>query len=469
MGNDCTHYIFYYPFNYRQYNFRHFERKLKEEHYYHFKNSNHKENKKYYGEEVDISEESLKQFFYPFIEQKLINDRTSPVFFNRFTKLFQLEGAMQTPFEKIPFTIHSADIMLCPFSVGIMSIRIQLHNPISITSALSFAHYFRVLQPKIQEELGTTLEVNNQQFENTEELIFQKLAPFLDSFFVDYTHLHTTIPFFEDERMYVSCFLQIDEETELTNDLLYRIGQLDGRDTDGTPCISSNNKNYIDKFIDRHRYNRWAPEYTVMTTLQGHMHINKNINTLEKLLTEFHSTLYYVVIIHYFYKLTLLKLTFDYSELKYSRNRNIVEELIEQITKFSSRYYFSEVSMRAEGHELAHYFRDVFRLEAQYQDIKETLEELYRVQEDRAADRLNQLLYILTIFSMISGIYGMNLVIEELDQPLKWANILSFTLFEWIAFLLAIGGISISIFLVTGQLIATVKSFFDKRTARKRT
>ncbi|KYG90565.1 sugar phosphate isomerase [Metasolibacillus sp. FSL K6-0083] len=469
MVCDNTHFIFYYPFNYRQYDFRRFEKKLKEQQYYHFKMQNDSESQKYYGKNVDDSREALKQFFYPFIEEKLLNEQTSIIYFNRYTKLFQLDGEMITGFENIKYTIHSVDIMLCPFSVGIMSIRIQLHNVKDIQSALSFAHYFRVLNPKVEEDCGASLQLDKWSFENTEQMIFQLLAPFLNDFFVDYTHLQTTIPFFEDERMYVSAFIQLEEGEEISEEFLFRAGQLNGYDKNGQQYMFTSNHDYIQRFVKKHSYDRYAPHYYMLTTLQSHMHIsNQNSQFTKQMIAQFHSIIYYIVIIHYFYKLTLLKLTFENSELKYSRNKHIVEQLIEQITKFASRYYFTEVSMRAEGHELTHYFREVFRIDIQYREIKETLEELYRVQEDRAADRLNQLLFILTIFSMISGIYGMNLVIEELDEPLKWSSILGFTLFEWMAFILAIGGIAISVFLIFGQIFHIARSFVQKRNTRKK-
>lgn len=471
MESLATHMVFYYPFNYRQYHFEKLQRTLKQHQYFHFQINQSEFHESLYGSDVVVSHNLLTQFYYPFIEEKLLNTETSLVHFNRYSKSFSLSSEMKTKFETIPFTIHSADINLCPFGIGIVAIRIQLNDITDITSALSFAHYFRVLHPKVDEELGATYTVDEINFENPEQILMEKLAPFLEKFFVDYSYVGKTInkmPFFEDERMYVSAFMQVDPQVEIGEEILYRAGQLNGRDEDGKPYISSTNEQYIKDFVTEHCYDRWADQFYIMTTLQGHIHLsNYEEKKLSKYISNFHSTTYYTVLIHYFYKLMLLKLAFEHSELKFNKDKDIVEDLIEQITKFASRYYFSEVSVRSEGKEITQFFRKVFQLEEKYKEIKETLDELYQVLEDRSADRLNQLLFILTIFSMISGIYGMNLVIDKLGEPISWSGIQGFTLFEWIAFILTIVGLTISTFLIVNQVYNLLSSFFIKKRRKQ--
>lgn len=466
-----SQFIFYYPFNYRKHHFKKFLRVLKENDYYHFQVEQQQFHEKFYGPDVNVSYELLKQYYYPFIEEKILNDDISLVNFNRFTKQFDLEGDMTTVFENMSFSIPSVDINLCPFGIGILAIRVQLKGICDMTSALSFAHYFRVLHPKMEEELGAKIRLEQLEYKHTEELVFKTLAPFLESFFVDYSHIDQTIkkmPYFEDERMYVSALIHLEEDTNIDDKMLYRAGQLNGRDKDGEPYISSTNEQYIKKFVEEHCYNRWAPNFYSMTTLQGHIQLTTYPhNQAEKYVSLFHTTSYYTTLIYYFYKLMLLKLAFEHSELRFSKDKHIIEDLIEQITKFASRYYFSEVSVRTGGKEIAHFFRKVFCIEEQYRDIKETLDELYRIQEDRSNDRLNELIFLLTVFTMISGIYGMNLVIDLLGEPMDWSSIFSFTLFEWIAFILTIVGLVISILLVINQLLNYLGNYFVKKKRRK--
>jgi hypothetical protein len=470
MESENTHLIFYYPFSYRRYDFNYLQKTLKENQFFHF----HVEQKhsNLYGPDVEMSHDLLKQFYYPFIEEKLLNDTPSLVHFNRYSKAMRLLGTMKTKYEEISFTIHSVDVNLCPFGIGIVAIRLQLHAIKDINSTLSFMHYFRVLQPTIDEELGADYMVDEQHYDNSNELLFSKLVPFLPSFFVDYQangKNYRKIPFFEDERMYVSGFLQVDETMELNDEVLFRAGQLNGRNEVGAPYISSTNETYIENFVKEHCYDRWSPNFFMMTTIQGQIQLtNRHDEHISKYISNFHSTTYYTVLIHYFYKLVLLKLTFQHSELKFSKDKVIVEDLIEQITKFATRYYFSEVSARTEANEVAYYFRKVFKIDEQYREIKETLDELYRIQEDRSNDRLNELLFILTIFSMISGIYGMNLVIEKLGKSLDWSEVFNFTFYEWSAFLLIIFGLAISALLVIHQSYSLLSSYYKKKTRHKK-
>lgn len=471
MQSVESHYIFYYPFNYRQFHFKELTETLNKNHFYHFRIKQEKMHEALYGPDVQINYQLLEQFYFPFIEEKLLNDRVSLVHFNRFSKDIGETGHMQTKFCNIKFTLHSADINLCPFGIGIIALRIQLHDVPDVTTALSFAHFFRVLLPKIDEELGAQLFLGELPYQHTEQLILEKIAPFLSYFFIDYQRQKASaskMPFFEDERMYVSGFMQVDSTIVLTDELLYRAGQLNGYDETGAAYISSTNPDYIRAFVDEHLYTRWMPDFAIMTTLQSHMQLTTIQDArLDKYLCNFHSISYYNVLIHYFYKMMLLKLAFEHSELKFSKDKDIVEELIEQITKFASRYYFSEVSVRTEGKEMAQFFRKTFRIDAQYREIKETLDELYRIQEDRSTDRLNELIFILTVFSMISGIYGMNLVIDKLDKPFEFSNVWSFTFFEWVAFLLTIVGLAISILLVGNQIRNLLTSYIErKRRAR---
>ena len=473
MNSLKSHYVFYYPFNYRQYHVEKFQQLLKQNQFYHFNINQPEFNDTLYGPDIEVSHQLLKQFYYPFIEEKLLNDEISTLHFNRYSKKIDCTGKMVTQFEEVPFTLLSADINLCPFGIGILALRIQLEDNIDINAALSFGHYFRVLQPKVEEELGAEIQYDGYTFKNTEELLLKKIAPFLDKFFVDYSSIHkniSKIPFFEDERLYVSAFFQLEEDAQIDEQLLYRAGQLNGRDGNGEPYISSTNEDYIKRFVKKHSDERWAPDFYMMTTMQGHIHLTTIDGTnMKKYLNNFYSISHYTLMLHYFYKLMLLKLVFEHSELKFSKDKDVVEELIEQITKFASRYYFSEVSARSEGKELSFYFREVFRIERLYRETKETLEELYRIQEDRSTDRLNKLIFILTIFSMISGIYGMNLVIDLLGEPLHLSTIFNFTFFEWIAFLLTVVGLLTLILLILNQFYKfTINSYGKMKRKQQR-
>ena len=111
--------------------------------------------------------------------------------------------------------------------------------------------------------------------------------------------------------------------------------------------------------------------------------------------------------------------------------------------------------------------RKQFRITAQYREIKETLNELYRVLEDQADERLNDLLFILTIFTVISGIYGMNLFIEDLKGNIDWSKMTDYSFFEWISLIVALCGIGLSFFLVGNLVYRTASQKMKKRRRKK--
>lgn len=461
--------MFFYPFSYRQSKLDEFADSLEKHGYTFYQLSEEANEANYYGENRCVPYETLKQYFYPFIEDKLLAHTVEPVHFNRFSKVFQLAGHLQTSIEKIPFQLISADVLLCPFGIGFLVIRTELQETSSLSSALQFAHLFRILEGKSPRIDSKLLTLQSQSYETLLQLIHNQLAPMLEDYYVDYAYLGenaSKMPFFEDERMFVSSYIELEDGAVITDEMLYRCGQLNGYDSAGNPYISSTNPIYIEAFVARHSYRRWAPNYYIVISLHTTCHVTNEQS--ETNLCSYYGTQYYNVILHYFYKMMLLKLSFEHSELKWEKDKDIVEELIEDITKFASRYYFIEVSVRSEGKELSRLFRAILRIDDQYREIKETLDELYRVQEDQVNDRQNDLLFLLTIFSMISGIYGMNLVIDMLADPFDWSALTSFTVFEWIALALTIIGLVLALTLACNKFYSYVRSYFDKKKRKQK-
>ena len=144
----------------------------------------------------------------------------------------------------------------------------------------------------------------------------------------------------------------------------------------------------------------------------------------------------------------LLRVSFEYSRIEWKKDEEYVKSLIQFITLFSSGYYSQEVSTRSEGKELSHMFRKSFNIDCLFKEVNKTLHELYKSQENNASDKMNMLLFILTIFTVISGIYGMNLVIKDWESPSGWRQISTYTFFEWISLVTALSGIGLSAYLV---------------------
>ncbi|MGK0701781.1 hypothetical protein ACR3I8_20730 [Priestia flexa] len=152
-----------------------------------------------------------------------------------------------------------------------------------------------------------------------------------------------------------------------------------------------------------------------------------------------------------------MKLSYQYSQLTFEKDQNDIERLIRSITLFSGKYLFLEISSRTEGQEFSRLFKKTFHIDSLYQEVKETLGTLYQNQEKIAGKRHNYLLLILTIYTVLSGIYGMNLVIESWNKNLNWSAIKDYSMFEYIAFIVALSGITISISLGINALYKLIK------------
>lgn len=142
---------------------------------------------------------------------------------------------------------------------------------------------------------------------------------------------------------------------------MFRLGQVDGKKPDGNPFISSTNPHYIADYVKEHTHTRWAPNSYIVTSAQAQIAIsNLSFKESKHSIEEFMGTHYYNLFIHYFYKMMLLKVSFEYSEISWSKDKLVVDELIELITKFSARYYFDEVVVRTEGKEISQALRKFF-------------------------------------------------------------------------------------------------------------
>lgn len=469
MTVQMGHFMFLYPFSYRTYDFKALSQTLCEQGFEFYKSEKGALDDNYYNGEVTVSHDKLRQYFYPFVEDKLFNSELSHISFNRFSKRLDTPALLQTHLEQIPFRLFSVDVHLCPFGIGFLVLRTKIKGPVSFDAAMQFAHRLRELEKRSKNKLTATIMTSSNTFDTVQQWIHDEIVPTLEKYYVDYSFLGenaSKLPFFEDERMFVSHYIVLSEDEPITDEILFRAGQLNGYDKNGAPYIASSNDEYIAQYVQEKLYTRWAPTDYLIMTMHAAAHVTTKKTNAH--LAAFYGTNFYTIILHYFYKMVLLKLAFEHSELTWEKDIDIVEELIEEITKFSSRYFFVEVSVRTEGKELSKLLLDVLRIEEQYRSIRRTLDELYQVQEDQARDRQSDLLFILTIFSTVSGLFGMNLVIELFQQKFNWISLGSFTLLEWIAFILTIAGVGIATLLVGHKLYSFIRQYFDKKTREKK-
>ncbi len=436
--------------------------------YFHIENA--EEFNSTYGNDITVTGEELDQYFLPYIERKLFPSTLKNNGFHRFTKVVVETYTLSVRDSFIPFIVRSIDIILGPFGIAFINLRTELNSDSTdLSDVLDFMNHFRSVEPKLNENKGAAVLLPSSESKRSiHDFIFEILCPFLNLYVLKdttSTGYFGTLPYFDDDRMYVTGFLFASKESTITEDQLFRIGNLNGRSPTGKPFIGSSNAGYIHRSLEHTVHDRWAPDSYTVTTEHAFVTItNQPPEQMQTSLTHYMGTHYYNFLLHYFYKIMLIRVAYEYSQLEWNKDDEYVKSLTKLITLFSSWYYFKEISTRSEGKELAKIFRQSYNIENLFNEVNSTLHELYRNQEGLAANRMNILLFTLTIFTVVSGIYGMNLVIPDWEKPFLWKTVLTYTFFEWISLLTALSGIGLSVFLV----ITTIGNSFWKKWRKKK-
>ncbi len=421
---------------------------------------------KYYGS-VTVLHEELDQHFLPYIERRMFPKQEREDSFLRYSKEVGKMASLSIHGRTYPFQVLSADVVICPFQLGFVTLRIALPGEYELHAAMEFMHHIRVLEPKLPEEKGIYIDAGNDRYNSVSDFTFDRLCPFLRKY-LNHDAVRDgyfgSLPFFEDERMLLSAYTEASNHPDTRE--MYSLSQLDGLDRLGRPFLSAESDAYMTSYLKERVDLRFDPKTNHIITEHVFMCVAMPVadeHLKEVALRRFMSVDYYQLLLHYFYKLTLLKLSYQYSAVSVLHDQEHTEQLIEQISRFSATYYFQEVSSRSSGMELSSCLRRVFKLEEQYREVKNTLESLYRNQESSAGRKQNSLLFMLTIFTVVSGIYGMNLIIDEWSKPYHFSNMLHYTFFEWISFITAIGGIAMSITVVSVSGYRNFNLFLRKR------
>ncbi|MEK3935254.1 hypothetical protein MKY41_07995 [Sporosarcina sp. FSL W7-1349] len=447
-----SHLSFVLPLNYTLSQSKHFSETLQNNGYTYFNILEASKLNEMYGEGIAVSGKEFEQYFLPFIERKLFPPSLHEQGFHRFSKSIQKDFRFRINRRLQRFKVRSIDIILGPFGIAFLTLRIELNETTSLSDVLDFTHHFRAVEPKVREERGAKVLLSNDEPISVHRFLFDQLCPFLQNLIPHDEKLqgyYGSLPYFDDERMYTSGFLFAREHENITQDQLFRMGQVNGRTPTGEPFLSATNPKYIQQMLQDSLHDRWAPHTYTVTTDHAFMKItNHRSDEMRQELSQFMGTHYYNLLLHYFYKIMLLRFVFEYSSIDWDKDDEYVKSLIKSITLFSSWYYSEEISTRTEGKEVSSMFRKAFNISNLFTEVTNTLNELYRNQENSNAGRMNILLFVLTVFTVISGIYGMNLVIDDWDDPFKWSKVTSYTFFEWISLITAISGIGLSAYLI---------------------
>ncbi|WP_147370428.1 hypothetical protein [Lysinibacillus yapensis] len=404
----------------------------------------------YYGK-FSIHHADIEHSFFPFINKILFPPTENDAGFQRYSRSFNLSCSLIANKKTIPFTLLSADVVICPYELAFLTIRAEItdFSNIDFSTAIEFGTRFRVLEPGLSEDVETTIEHDTLRFGKVENFIFNFLLPEVDSF-IDKRESDgpRSYSIFDNKRMFVQSLFCLDSNESIEIVDVYRAGNLDGLDGKGNPYISSSNSAYIHQFVKENGYEKWAPNtyYTIekqnLTCLT-----NQSGMMLSRLASQMYGKYYYGLLLNLFHRIVLLKIDILYSEVNIVRDEERVEKLIHFINTFTANYLFIEITTQSQGHEIFWRLRNKFKVETLYNDARQALNSLYKYQESFSSRKNNLLLLILTLYTVVGGIYGMNQVIEDLKGNIDLEKFLSYSVFEYIALFVTLSGLVVSIVL----------------------
>lgn len=437
---------FIYPFSVKPQSQKRLKQQLLAEGYDLFSLTKLKLETAYYGSKHKVSHRNMERFFLPYTEQLLFPQPGEKGGIHRYSKSVSEHAALNSPHRSYRFQIHSIDILMCPFDLCFITLRIELTDcPLSYSETLDFADHFRVMEQLAEHGERAVIHVGKVEYHEIKDFMFEGLVGFLVPFLdreQEESAYFETLPFFVDERMFVQSFLALSQNAEINESDLFRAGHLNGFDLQGNPYVAATNNQYVSLYYQEHVYDRWAPD----TFFVYGRHTFSCVTAAAKntaLVSQMYGEYYYGLLLYLFQKIVLYKLSYFYSRLDFNRDSEEMESLIRSITVFSSRYFFPQVIAQTQGREIFDRVSRQFGNMELYRDVKETLSNLFQNREKFSAKRNNYLLMILTIYTVITGILGMNLVIGDFEGGVDWNKIAEYSPVQYFALFIAVSGIFI--------------------------
>ncbi|HYK72126.1 MAG TPA: hypothetical protein VEV44_03185 [Pseudoneobacillus sp.] len=464
---QCMH-QFILPFSLKKESIDETVSSLHNQGYKYFKLKDLRKETKYYGDS-HVSHGDLVHYFPPFTNRILFPNSLDQTGFHRFSKSMNVSGRLLTELVNIPFQIHSLDVTLCPFELGFLTIRLEMisDSKITFSESIEFASRFRVLQPQSSSDVYVMVHFQDKSYNQVADFIFESLFPHLSEVipFKETTYCNEFYPLLGTDRMFVQSFFQFDSNVNLEHVDVFRAGKLDGLDENGFPYVSANNASYMNRHLRENAFKRWAPKTYYLFEKQGFTCVSKdNKEITDKLKGQFYGEYYYGLLLNLFHKMVLLKIENDYSIIHIEQDVDDIEELIHRIHSFTANYYFVPLTNHSQGEDVFKEVRRKFMVETLYEDAQKTLINLYKYQEKTSSKNNNFLLVTLTLYTVIGGIFGMNLVIYDLKGDINWEKMWTYSVFEYIALIVTISGIIVSAILLTQN---GLKWLNDKKKRRK--
>lgn len=414
------------------------------------------ENEKAFYGSYFVSHRDMEEYFLPFTHKilfPLVEDKKG---FQRYSKALNLKAILSAKNVTMPFQLHSIDLTICPYEIGFLTFRTEITDS-TLSKAIEFAACFHVSEAMTEKEI-------NMEWD-------RKASLDVDNFKTE-TMISGLMNFFDMEGLsinkgekYVQSLLSFNEGETIGPVDVYRSGNLNGLGVDGHPYVNANNLEYIKRQVKKNSYDRYAPNtfyyveehcFTCLT--------NEKNEKVTYLASRSFGEFYYSLLLHLFHKLVFLKIANEYSKLNIEYDTKEIENLNYTINSFTSNYYFVVMPSLAQDKELFNLLRNSFNIDLWYDNTRETLFSLFKYEENTVTKRDSLLLLILTIYTIVCGIFSINLFTDDLKGSIHLGHFKSYNPFEYFAVFLVFSGLIVAIVLAIQSLYQGILD----RKSRKR-
>ncbi|WP_223587849.1 hypothetical protein [Neobacillus bataviensis] len=379
----------------------------------------------YYGG-YQVLHSDMEAFFHPITSQFLFPSSGHEKGFQRYTKDINVESLLTINHQKIPFQIHSIDLILCPYELGFITVRTEIKDT-SLSNAIDFANHF-----------------NRKDYED--------LLPDLRHF----VNLDSPPPFLEPDKMHIQSLLHFADGESIDEVDVFRSVTLCGENV--------GNHEYITNYVKDHSYSRWAPNtYICVNENCFSCLTNSSTPKLMAVAKRFYGENYYLHLINLFNKLVFVKIAQNYSTIRIEKDYNEIEKLIYFINSFTSNFFFIEYPTNLEGQELFKLFKRAYNIDSLYLNTKETLFSLFKYEENSVTKKDSMLLLVLTLYTVICGIFSMNLFTKDLEGKIDWSHFKSYNPFEYFAVFIVFSGIIVVAILGFQSLYQVIQERKNKK------
>lgn len=410
----------------------------------------------YYGG-FRLNHKEIENYFLPLTANILFPITQLEKGFQRYSKKFNVDGQLNTEHSTIPFKIHSIDIITCPFGLGFLTLRMEIQTN-SFTQSIEFAECLR----KIKDETNNfEIDIDGCTYPTIINFIVSRLCPQLPNFINN-----DDVLFLEKEKMFVQSLLKIESTASIDLVDLYRFGTFCSYDSTGKPYVNANNLEFISHCLHGYTYDRFAPTSNYLFQQNCLIGLTTSEITAHSCFQtqRFHGFYYYALLLSLFHKLVLLKIANSYSAIHIEQDKQKIESLLYQLNSFTSNYIYTVYPLTSEGQEIFKLIRKSFRIDQLYANTKDILFSLVKYEDNNVAKNDSMLLLVLTLYTVICGIFSMNLFTHDLQGNLKWDHFKTYNPFEYFAVFIVFSGI-----VVVGTLaIKGIIQWYQNITNRKK-